>query len=172
MYEYRFFNTISNKAADIYDNKGDKIGKVEKYYKHLWERVVDMLLKGRFSGNYRLYDRNNNELINSQRSLNIFKKRQYTVEYKTDRANKTIKLVDEKSFGIGEITSFLLNEEKFILKKDVMDKAQISKDDSVIAEWESSIKVPFKAYFTLKDQKYENDCLLLLGLFHTYLHAG
>ncbi|MCA0173054.1 hypothetical protein [Bacillus sp. RAR_GA_16] len=173
MVEYRFFNTLSTNASEIYGEDGNVIGKIEKYYRNGWEMIADLLLNGRFSGNYKVVDRHHRERFNAKRSLKFFKRRQYFIEYETDKATQEfIHLVDEKSFDVGEVTSFIYSGETFTLKKPVMEKAKIHKNGSAIAEWNSSLKVPFKAYFKLLDEQYENDKLLFLGLFHTYLHAG
>ncbi|WP_273851924.1 tubby C-terminal domain-like protein [Guptibacillus spartinae] len=173
MYEYRFFTTLSTKASEIYSEDGKVIGEIEKYYKNVWEMLADLLLNGRFSGNYKVVDQNNHERFHAIRSLNIFKRRHYFIEYETNKATKEfIHLVDKKSFDVGEVTTFTYSGETFTLKKPFMEKAKIYKNGSAIAEWNSSLKVPFKAYFKLLDEQYENDKLLLLGLFHTYLHAG
>ncbi|WP_404452132.1 hypothetical protein LG329_17540 [Virgibacillus necropolis] len=80
-------------------------------------------------------------------------------------------LVDKKSFDIGQQTSFEYRGNTFQLKQSIGDWAQIYKEGQLIAEWKSSLKAPFKAYFKLIDESNKKDELLFLGLFHTYLHA-
>lgn len=172
MYEYRFYTTVSTKPAEIKDEEGAVIGEVQKYYNNFWERAADILMKGRYIGNYRVYDHSKLKQFHSKRDLNIFKKRQYYIEYKTEKKHETIHLKDEKALDVGEVTSFTYKGEQYKLEKGVMDKARIKKNDTIIAEWYSSIKPPFKAYYQIYNQDFEEDKLLFLGLFHTYLHAA
>ncbi|MFD0769491.1 hypothetical protein ACFQZ1_11710 [Bacillus sp. CGMCC 1.60114] len=42
----------------------------------------------------------------------------------------------------------------------------------VIAEWKESIKPPFNIRFKLIEDSYKDKVLLLIGIFHSYLHGA
>lgn len=170
MYEYRFYNTLSTKPSTIYDEDSTVIGTISKKYTNPAQKLLDMLLKGRFFVKYEIKD-STRIVFKSKREPNPFKKRQYYINYYKDVGDRYIHLIDKKSFDIGERTAFEYNGETYELEKSAMDWARIKKDGNVIAEWKSSLKIPFVAYFKMVDKNFNEDKLLLLGLFHTYLHA-
>ncbi|ASK63885.1 hypothetical protein CFK37_17830 [Virgibacillus phasianinus] len=172
MYEYRFYNTISTKASSVYDENTNEIGTITKKYANPIQKIGDILLNGRFFVNYELKNTNHQVVFQSKKELNPLKRRQYYINYSQNDTDYSVHLVDKKSFNVGQNTTFTFNEETYELEQAVMDWARIKKDGSIVAEWKSSLKPPFKAYFNLIDKEYENDILFLLGIFHTYLHAA
>ncbi len=48
----------------------------------------------------------------------------------------------------------------------------MNKEGIIFAEWDSTLSIPFKAYYELKNEGYREDELVFLCVFHTYLHAG
>ncbi|ASN06255.1 tubby C-terminal domain-like protein [Virgibacillus necropolis] len=172
MYEYRFFNTLSTKPATIYDENETVIGTVTKTYIKPVHKLFDLLLKGRVFVNYEVKDSKAQIIFKSKKDPNLFKRKQYHLNYYGGKNESYIHLIDKKSFDIGEQTSFEYKGGTYELKKSVGGWAQLKKDDYLIAEWKSSLKVPFKAYFRLIDKTFKEDELLFLGLFHTYLHAS
>ncbi|WP_430786725.1 tubby C-terminal domain-like protein [Virgibacillus flavescens] len=171
MYEYRFFNTISTKPATIYDENENGIGTVTKVYEKPVYKILDILLNGRIFVNYKVEGSNGDVVFKSKKDPGLFKRRQYHIHYGARDDESYIHLMDKKNFEIGERTSFEYKGDTYELEKSIGGWAAIKKDGSVIAEWKSSLKVPFKAYFRLIEENHEEDELLFLGLFHTYLHA-
>lgn len=166
MYEYRFFNTLSTKPATIY-NRDTKIGTISKTYSHPIQKLFDLIVRGHLFVNYELKDSTDQTVLTSRRGPNPY----HVTYYRRDR-EIYLNLVDEKSFGMTEETSFTYDGHTFELKKSMGEKARILNEGNVVAEWDSSLKVPFKAYFELVDKNYKEDELLFLGLFHTYLHVA
>lgn len=172
MYEYRFYITTSTKPANIYDDDKNLIGILTKVYSNLFKRILDLYpFGGRAFAEYKLSNEKEQLVFKSKRG-NPFKRRQYYVYYYKNEEERYIQLIDKKSFDIGERTTFEYNGETYQLEKEMMEWARIKKNGSTVAEWNPSLKPPFKAYFKLLDEEYEDDILLLIGIFHTYLHAA
>lgn len=172
MFEYRFYNTISTKPSSIYDENANLIGSITKKYSNPVQKILDILLKGRFFVNYELENNDNKVVFQSKKEPNPFKRRQYYVNYNKSDTDYSVHLVDKQSFGVGQKTTFTFNEETYELEQAFTDWARIKKDGTIVAKWKSSLKPPFKAYFNLIDKEYEDEILFLIGIFHTYLHAG
>lgn len=171
MYEYRFYNTISTKPSSIYDENGKEIGTITKKYSNPIQKILDILLKGRYFVNYELENAGSNVVFRSKKELNPFKKRQYYIKYYKNNEEYSIHIVDKRSFSAAQITNFEYNKEIYELEKSINDWAVIKKSGAIVGEWNSTIKPPFKANFKLVDKDYEDELLLLIGIFHTYLHA-
>ncbi|WP_085522814.1 tubby C-terminal domain-like protein [Tuberibacillus sp. Marseille-P3662] len=172
LYDYRFHNTYSTKPAHIYDENRNIIGTLTRVYSNPVQRLLDFYpFKGKLFVKYIITNGEDELVFISKKDLHIFKKRQYHISYYKDDDEYYVHLVDKKSFDMGEKTSFDFNGETYEFEDTLFDWARIQKDDVVIAEWKSSLRPPFKAYFKLVDEAYENEILFLMGIFHTYLHA-
>ncbi|ASK64196.1 hypothetical protein CFK37_19615 [Virgibacillus phasianinus] len=172
MYEYRFYNTISTKPSSIYDENAKTIGTITKKYSNPLQKVLDILLKGRYFVNYELESKDHQVVFKSKKEPNPFKRRQYYINYNKDNTDYYVHLEDKKNFGVGQYTTFQFNKETYELEQSFTDWAKITKNGVILAEWKSNLKPPFKAYFNLTDQEYEDKMLFFIGIFHTYLHAA
>ncbi len=173
MYEYRFLNTFSTKPSAIYNQSQDKIGSIRRYYSNPLVKGIDILaLRGRVIIQYKIEDQKNNLVFESKKDPHPLKKTTFHIKYYKGDSEYYVLLKDKKALDIAEITTFAFNGETYTLEKPLMDWGKIKKDNNVIAEWKSSIKLPLKAYFNLVDSDFKEDKLFFLGIFHTYLHAG
>ncbi|WP_420804740.1 tubby C-terminal domain-like protein [Pontibacillus halophilus] len=172
MYTYRFYNVFSTKASPIVDDTNRTIGSVARYYESSSKRIVDKLLKGRIFVNYQVTDANQQVVFLSKKATNPFNRRQYHLSYFKNNEEHNVHLIDQKTFDLGETTTFDYNGGTYELIKQPLEKAIIKKDGTLVAEWDNTMSVPSKAHFELRDEDYKEDELFFLGVFHTYFHAG
>lgn len=146
MYEYRFYNTLSTKPSTIYDEDSTVIGTISKKYTNPAQKLLDMLLKGRFFVKYEIKD-STRIVFKSKREPNPFKKRQYYINYYKDVGDRYIHLIDKKSFDIGERTAFEYNGETYELEKSAMELGKDKKRWKLDCWMEKFFKDPFCGLF-------------------------
>ncbi|MOA43621.1 hypothetical protein D3C78_1657900 [compost metagenome] len=101
----------------------------------------------------------------------LLKRRQYFIHYEGAGGTSIIHLVDKKRLDLGEKTSFEFDGKSYQLHKPLMDWGEIKLEGRVVAKWKETLTIPPKASFRLEDPSHEQQLLLLLGIFHAYLHS-
>ncbi|CAM4429145.1 tubby C-terminal domain-like protein [Paenibacillus tarimensis] len=172
IYTYRFHNRYSTKRSEIRDEHDQVTGYVQRTYANPLMKVLDFLLEGIVFADYRVTDRAGNLRVEAKQVRTFFKRRQYILHYEQEDGTRTsIPIIDKKRFGLEEKTGFELEGRSYELHKPVIDWGTITLQGTTIAEWKSSLTLPPKAQFRLADPSHEAHVLLLLGIFHTYLHS-
>ncbi|MBD0382037.1 tubby C-terminal domain-like protein [Paenibacillus sedimenti] len=172
MYEYKWHNRYSTKPSNIFDENGKMIGCIQRNYSNTLVRIMDIILEGNLFTDYTITDAENKLIVKTHHVRSFVKRRQYLIDYYEGNEHYQIQLIDKKLFDLGEKTSFEYKGNTYQLRKSLFEWAQIALNDQVIAEWKESLKLPIKVHFKLLDKNYENQVLLLIGIFHTYLHAA
>ncbi|WP_046234833.1 hypothetical protein [Paenibacillus algorifonticola] len=170
MYTYRLYNRYSTKEAEIRGEDGRVVGRIKRTYPNLIMRIIDIFMEGLFT-DYKVFNAEGNLKFEAIQVRNLFKKRQYVINYFTDSGTLQIHLIDKKRFDIGEKTSFEFEGKTYYLNKPLIGWGDISLDGVVVAEWKETLTIPLKADFRLVDPLHEEHILILLGIFHTYLHS-
>nr|WP_139074804.1 hypothetical protein [Paenibacillus elgii] len=130
-----------------------------------------MALDGNLFTDYLFTDTRGNLIVKARQVRNFLARRQYIIDYYEDQKHHKIHLIDKKFFDLGEKTVFDFNGQTYILNKPLLDWGEITLDNHVIARWKGVYSLPFKANFDLIETSYEKHSLLLLAIFHTFLHS-
>lgn len=172
LFRYKWRNANSTKPSEIFNEKNEVVGALSKTYPNIFKRIVDVYFKGEFFVEYEIRDGSGKIRVKSKKDTSILKKRQYYLEYFIENHKYEIHLLDYKVIDIVERTVFTFNDTEYFLEKKSFEKATLKVNDCIIAEWKESIKPPFTVSFELLDDNYKDHVLLLIGVFHTYLHVG
>lgn len=175
MYHYKWINHFSVKPSEIYDNENNLIGTIRKTYSNKIIRIIDTILfNGTYFLEYELYDDNKNLKLKAKKDIDFRKRTQFKLDYYDNNEKNQISLIDKKIFDFGEITTFEFAGEIYELKQRPFEWAKITNLNTnlVIAEWKEPIKPPFNIKLKLIEDSYKDKVLLLIGIFHSYLHGA
>ncbi|WP_169085670.1 hypothetical protein [Paenibacillus sp. PL91] len=171
MYTYRMYNRYSTKKSEVLNEQGEVIAYIERTYSNPLMRLLDIVTEGAMFTDYRITDANDKLVVEANQVRTFIKRRQYYITYHSGEGTSKIHLVDKKLLDLGEKTDFEYQGKTYQLNKPLMDWGIIILDGKPLAEWKETLTIPAKANFKLVDPACNEHELLLLGIFHTYLHS-
>ncbi|WJE84532.1 hypothetical protein [Bacillus sp. DX3.1] len=175
LYYYKWRSFSSVKPTQIYDENNNIIGTIKKTYSNQFIRIIDLILfKGTYFLEYMIYDSKENLQLKAKKDIDFRKRTQFFLNYYAETEEYQIHLIDKKTFDFGEITTFEFAGEMYELNQRPFEWAKITNLNTnlIIAEWKEPIKPPFNIIFKLLEESYKDKVLLLIGIFHSYLHAA
>ncbi|MBW7475501.1 hypothetical protein K0T92_12140 [Paenibacillus oenotherae] len=151
--------------------QGKVVAYIERTYSNPLMRLLDIMTDGAMFADYRITDANHKLVVEANQVRTFIKRRQYYITYHSSEGTSKIHLVDKKIMDLGEKTDFEYQGKTYLLNKPLMDWGKIIMDGKPLAEWKETLSIPAKANFKLLDPAFTEHELLLLGIFHAYLHA-
>lgn len=174
MYKYKIINKLSTSLIEIKDEAThETVGYLQKFYQNPLFRIIDLIGDGKFFNNFKVFNQNK-ELLFIAKQGNPFKYKNFNIQYFTNAEPRySFSIVNKQWFNVSEFTRFTIDETEYELTKNIGDWAYITKVEThqQIARWKKPMTSPISNYFELLDSAYEDESLMLLGIFHTYLYS-